>query len=79
MEVPRAVRVTASTARDRAALAQLEHRQCETARHNRAHALGRRDTRHYDATVPSSGSGRQPPGPLGVLEPHRWRYHALCA
>ena len=36
-------------------------------RHNRARALGRRDARHHDATVPSSGGGRQPPGPLGVL------------
>jgi hypothetical protein len=46
---------------------RLEHRQCETARHNRACVLGWRDTRHHDATVPISGGGRQPLGPLGLL------------
>ena len=53
--------------RKRALEPRLEHRQCEAARHKRARALGRRDTRHHDATVPSSGGGRQPPDPLGVL------------
>ena len=39
---------------------RLERRQFEAARHNRARGLGRRNTRHHDATVPSSGGGRQP-------------------
>ena len=51
--------------RERALEPRLERRQCETARHNRTCALGRRGTRHDVATAPSSGGRRQPPGPLG--------------
>ena len=73
--------------RERALEPRLERRQCEAARHNRAPALERHDTRHHEATVSPTESAVSVARSLGQLRevvraaswPRRQPRHARSA